>query len=55
MQQREKFSISQGPSECFIVKDERLGSYNAPFYEFLRSEGFTLPYPTYGHSNSKFC
>lgn len=54
MQQREKFSISQGPSECFLIFDDDLGM-KTTFYKYLSSEGFSPAYPNYGDSGIKHC
>lgn len=34
--------ITQGKTECFLVCDKSLESIYAPFYTWLRNEGFTF-------------
>ncbi len=39
--EEKKLRIGGGKTEAFLVCDKSLGSLDAPFYSWLRSEGFT--------------
>lgn len=40
--EEKKLRIGGGKTEAFLVCDKSLGSLDAPFYSWLRSEGFTF-------------
>lgn len=44
-QGREKHFISAGPTEAFLVCDKSLENTDAPFLQWLRSEGFVIGDP----------
>ena len=41
-QNREEQFISAGPTEAFLICDRSFANLNAPFVQWLRSEGFVL-------------
>ncbi|MEG0914065.1 MAG: hypothetical protein RSC86_04015 [Oscillospiraceae bacterium] len=40
--EEKKLRIGGGKSEAFLVCDKSLGAMDAPFYQWLRSEGFSF-------------
>ena len=40
--EEQRTHISQGKAEAFLVCDKSLGDSDAPFFSWLRSEGFTF-------------
>ena len=40
--ENEELKIGQGNTEAFLICDKSLGSPDAPFMQWLRSEGFTF-------------